>query len=336
MHESMTCKDSTGKVFSKSIKIKQQPYQGSEIDCSFFMILLPKKKSTLLALSLLFFLAGRSQAGVTDQLGREVTAPANPRRVVSLAPSVTEIIFALNRQDRLVGATRFSDYPPGTAALPKVGSYIHLDLERIVSLSPDLCIAVKDGNPKAVIKRLEKLGIPVYAVNPMDLGMVLNTIEEVAGLLNAAEEGKALVTALKKRIRAVRDKVAAVSQHPRIFFQIGITPLVAVGSGTFIDELIAAAGGVNVTAGSVPYPRLSREAVIALKPDIIIITSMARGEQFERVKAEWMRWPDIPAVRNRRIFLVNSDIFDRAAPRLVDALELLAVLIHPRRAGDGS
>ena len=284
--------------------------------------------------SLLLFHLGLSHAAMVDQLGRPVATPSHPQRVVALAPSITEVIFALDRGARLVGVTRYSDYPPAARSLPQVGSYIHLDLERIVSLEPDLCIAVKDGNPKAVVDRLEAFGIPVYAVNPMNLESVVATVTEIAVLLNAQPEAGILVADLRRRIQTVRDKVAAEPHRPKVFFQIGLAPIVSVGSHTLIDELIVTAGGINATAGPVPYPRFSREQVIALAPDIIIITSMARGAVFESVKKEWEQWPDIPAVRHNRIYLVDSDIFDRASPRLVEALERLAGLIHPQRPGD--
>lgn len=127
----------------------------------------------------------------------------------------------------------------------------------------------------------------------------------------------------------MKSLVANASHRPRVFFQIGLTPIVAVGTRTFIHELIVLAGGENLSEGPVPYPRFSREQVLALSPEIFIITSMARGASFERVKAEWSKWPDLPAVRNNRILLVDSNLFDRPSPRLVDGLELLLKLIHP-------
>jgi iron complex transport system substrate-binding protein len=274
-----------------------------------------------------------SAAGtVIDQMGRSVVVPEDPRRVVALAPSITEIVYALGREDRLVGVTRFSDFPPAAKHLPRVGSYVHLDLERIVALAPDLCIAVKDGNPKAVIQRLEALQIPVYAVNPVDLTAIGETILEVGGLLNARLAAQSLVAEMNARITAVKNRVAATTHRPRVFFQIGISPIVSVGSGTFIHELITMAGGTNVAAGALPYPRFSREETIALAPEIVIITSMDRNESFLKAQAEWQQWPEIPAARDRRIHLVDSDLFDRASPRLVDGLELLVGLLQPELA----
>jgi iron complex transport system substrate-binding protein len=246
-----------------------------------------------------------------------------------LAPSVTEIIFALNKEHLLKGVTRFSDFPPQAAKLPKVGTYVHLDIEKIVALEPDLCIAVKDGNPIEVVRRLESLGIPVYAVDPKDLNGVMDTLKELGRLLGATEQARDRVQEMQARIQQVRSLVQEAAHRPKVFFQIGISPIVSVGTPTFIHELIVLAGGKNLAEGPTPYPRFSREQVLALSPEVFFITSMARGEVFERVKAEWSRWHDLPAVRNDRIFLVDSNIFDRPGPRLLDALELLVQQIHP-------
>ena len=266
---------------------------------------------------------------VTDQLGRQVSVPNEPQRIVALAPNITEIIFALGQKHRLKGVTRFSDFPPEAAKLPKVGSYVYLDLEKIVALKPDLCIAIKDGNPKLVAQRLESLKIPVYAVDPRNLDTIMDTIIEIGKLLGADEKANILVRDMRSRIQRVKSLIAKASHRPGVFFQIGISPIVSIGTPTFIHELIVLAGGTNLAAGPIPYPRFSREQVLALSPEIIIITSMARAAVFEQVKAEWMRWPNLPAVRNRRIFLEDSNLFDRPTPRLVGGLELLVRLIHP-------
>lgn len=266
---------------------------------------------------------------VTDQLGRRISLTEDPKRVISLAPNSTEIIYALGQEHRLIGATRYSDYPPEALNLPRVGSYVYLDLEKIVALKPDLCIAIKDGNPIAVVKRLESLNIPVYAVDPRNTESVIDTIIEIGHLLNADEKAKELALDMRLRIRKVKSMIANTHQRPRVFFQIGITPIVSTGTGTFIHELIGLAGGKNLAEGPTVYPRYSREQVMALSPEIFIISSMTRQGNFDQIKAEWNQWPDLPAVRNQRIFLVDSNLFDRPSPRLVDALELLIPLIHP-------
>jgi cobalamin transport system substrate-binding protein len=273
---------------------------------------------------------------VTDLLGRRMTIPQNPRRVVSLAPNITEIVYALGQAHRLVGATTYSDYPSDAANLPKVGSYVHLDLERIVSLAPDLCLAIKDGNPIAAVSRLESLGIPIYAVDPRDLESVMDTISRIGDLLQAKKQAEKQVQSMRRRIRAVESLVAQTDHRPGLFFQIGVSPIVSVGSNTFIHELIVRAGANNLAEGNTSYPRFSKEQVLGMSPDIIIITSMARAAVFEKIKQDWYQWTDLPAVKNDRIYFKDSRLFNRPSPRLVDALEILVRLIHPEMFEEAS
>ncbi len=270
-----------------------------------------------------------------DQLGREIRVPDDPKRIIALAPSITEIIFALGQQDRLKGTTQFSNYPAEAAKLPKVGSYVRLDLERIVALNPDLCIAIKDGNPKGTIDRLQSLNIPVFAVNPRNLESMIQTIQKIGSILNASQKANTLVKDMRSRIQKVDALVSRIDRRPRVFIQIGISPIISAGTNTFIHELIVRAGGLNVAAGNRAYPHFSREQVLALAPDVLIITSMARSGAFEKAKADWNRLSHMPAVREKRIYTVNSDVFDRPSPRLLDALEILTRLLHPKLFKEG-
>lgn len=270
-----------------------------------------------------------------DQLGREIRVPDDPKRIIALAPSITEIIFALGQQDRLKGTTQFSNYPAEAAKLPKVGSYVRLDLERIVALNPDLCIAIKDGNPKGIIDRLQSLNIPVFAVNPRNLESMIQTIQKIGSILNASQKANTLVKDMRSRIQQVDALVSRIDRRPRVFIQIGISPIISAGTNTFIHELIVRAGGLNVAAGNRAYPHFSREQVLALAPDVLIITSMARSGAFEKAKADWNRLSHMPAVREKRIYTVNSDVFDRPSPRLLDALEILTRLLHPKLFKEG-
>ncbi len=266
---------------------------------------------------------------MVDQLGRNVAVPDNPLSIVALAPSIVEIIYALESQDRLKGATQFSNFPPAAARLPKVGSYVHLDLERIIFLKPDLCIAIKDGNPKHIVDRLESLNIPVYTVDPRGLDSVMKTIMDIGILLGAEKRANELVLNMKNRIEHVDALVSKTTHRPGVFFQIGLSPIVSVGTDTFIHELIERAGGENLSKGPTPYPRFSKEQVLGLAPEVFIITSMAREGMFDGIKAQWSRWTTMPAVKNDRICLVDSDLLDRPTPRIVDGLEVLLKHIHP-------
>jgi len=161
----------------------------------------------------------------------------------------------------------------------------------------------------------------------------MKTITEIGTFLNAGEKTNSVVKNMKSRIQRVKTKTANVTYRPRVFFQIGIAPIVSAGTNTFAHELIELAGGKNISKGPIPYPRFSKEQVLSLSPEVFIITSMSRNTIFERVKKEWSKWPSLPAVRNHRIHLEDSNLFDRPTPRLVDGLENLARRIHPELFG---
>jgi iron complex transport system substrate-binding protein len=284
--------------------------------------------AAMLMLVLVFAKTGEPRL-LRDQAGRTVSVPDNPLRVVSLAPSITEIIFALGESGRLKGVTQHCDFPEAAKSLPKVGSYVHLDLERIVALKPDLCIAVRDGNPENVVTELEALGIPVYAVDPRNLDTAVDTVLEVGQLLDATTKAQRLAIEMRARIERVTERVAKTRLRPRVFFQIGAAPIVSAGNNTVISELIVAAGGQNLAEGPTSYPRFSMEQVLALQPEIVIITSMTKEVDLQQMSAEWRKYEGLPAVRDNRIFVVEADLFDRVTPRLIDGLETLAGIIHP-------
>ncbi len=295
--------------------------------------LLPTRRKLypiVIMLTLALVVAKTSESRLArDQAGRMVSVPDNPLRVVSLAPSITEIVFALGEGDRLRGVTQHCDFPADAQSLPKIGSYVHLDLERIVALKPDLCIGVRDGNPGNVVAELEALGIPVYAVDPRNLDTAVDTVLEVGQLLNATAKAQHLANEMRARIQRVKVRVAGTGGRPRVFFQIGTAPIVSAGTNTVINELIVAAGGQNLAAGPAPYPLFSREQVLALQPEVIIITSMTKEPEPEQMSAEWRQYESLPAVRNNRIFIVDADLFDRSTPRIIKGLETLAGIIHP-------
>ena len=284
------------------------------------------------ALLIGLFCHGHALAGtrsVIDQTGRRVMVPDNPARVVSLAPSITEIVFALGRGGCLKGASLFSDYPPESRSLPRIGSYARPDLEKIVALKPDLCLAVKDGNPKPIIDRLLSLGIPVYAMDPRSLKSVMESVLQVGDLLRAEDRAQALVRDMHARIERIRTRTATAKRRPRVFFQLGNAPIVSAGTNTFVHELITVAGGLNLARGPAAYPKFSLERILTLSPEIILVSSMPGDAETEHALGQWRQWPGIPAVRNNKIFTVDADLFNRPTPRLVDGLEHLARLIQP-------
>ena len=283
----------------------------------------------ILVLTFLLQAGGILAEQVTDQVGRTLIVPENPVRVIALAPSITEIIYDLGQEKRLVGVTQFSTYPSEAESLPRVGSYIRLDIEKIISLKPDLCLATKDGNPKHIIDKIVSLGIPVYVINPRNLQQIMDAITSLGSLLHAKQAAAELVIKMEKRIGQVQARVKKGNRKPRVFFQIDAEPLFSAGTNTFIHELIELAGGINTTAGEVSYPRYSWEDIILLQPEIVLISSMAGGLEPEYLVKSWKRWELLSAVKNNQIYVVDAELFDRPTPRLVDGLETIAAIIHP-------
>jgi iron complex transport system substrate-binding protein len=264
-----------------------------------------------------------------DALGREVTLASPPKRIIPLAPSLTEILYYLGLGDRVVGVTEYSNYPAEAAQKPSVGSYIDPNIEKIISLSPDLVIGTKDGNIPGSIYLLDEAKIPAYIVNPRNVRDVIATITEIGNLCGVSEKAGQLVGSLNKRLDLIEALVSS-SDKPLVFLQINVSPIMTVNKNTFQNDLIKLAGGINMTAEEpITYPRISIEEVIRKRPDIIIITSMENGGEFEKAKVNWMRWPSIPAVKNNRVYLTNPDLVDRPSQRIIDGLEAMAKLIHP-------
>jgi iron complex transport system substrate-binding protein len=271
----------------------------------------------------------RAERVFEDQLGRQVRLPSNPLRIVSLAPNITEILYALDLGDQVVGVTEFSNYPEAAKEKPRVGTYVASSIEKIISLSPDLIIGTFGGTRKETVSRLEGLGYPVFVTKSENMEAVMVMIENIGMITNREQQARALATGLRRRIKAVVDAVAG-ADRPLVFLQINAKPLMTVGGGSFHDELILLAGGENLAGGTdARYPQYSIEDVVKREPDYILISTMNRSGLFEKQKAEWMRWANIPAVRNHKILFIDSDLIDRASPRIVDGLEEMVRLIHP-------
>jgi cobalamin transport system substrate-binding protein len=264
-----------------------------------------------------------------DALGRDVVIPERPKRIIPLAPSLTEILYFLGLGDRVVGVTNHCDYPPEVRVKPKVGSYVNLNVEQIVSLRPDLVVGTVDGNEQMVVELLEQAGIPVYVVNPRNVREAVETIALLGRVCGVKEKGKALAEDLTVRVNKVVQKTATL-RRPLVFLQIQLQPIMTVNKHTIHNDLIQLAGGRNMSAEEpITYPRISLEEVIRQGPEIILISSMERQGRFERARQDWLRWTSIPAVKTGRVYLIDSDLIDRPSPRVVQGLEIMAKLIHP-------
>ena len=272
-----------------------------------------------------------SSPGVTfeDSLGREVTLKGEPQRIVTLAPSITEILYFLSLGDRVVGVTQFSTYPPEAKLKPKVGSYIDLNVEKIIGLAPDLVIGTADGNQPGVVDLLEQAGIAVFIVNPRNIRQTIDTVSIVGRICGVPDRANSLSAQLSQRVDRILDRTRS-RRKPLVFLQINLKPIMTVNKNTFLHDLIQLAGGRNMTADEpITYPRISLEEVIRKKPEVIIISSMERGGRFEAARLEWLKWTSIPAVKDGRVHLIDSDLIDRPSPRIIEGLEAMARFIHP-------
>ncbi len=268
---------------------------------------------------------------VTDQLGRTVTLMQPPQRIISLSPANTEILYALDLADRVVGRTDYCNYPPEVTEKPSIGGFSDPNLEKIVSLSPDLVVA-SDIHEKQLIPQLEEKGIKVLALNPKTIDEVLAAITLVGQVTGEKNNASELVTGMQKRIKAVTDITdkLTVEQRLKVLFIVWHDPLMASGAANFQDELIRKAGGVNIVTDE-GYPSISLEVVIQADPDVIL-AGVGMGEGMDaplKFVQQESRLKGVAARQNDCIYGVDSDITDRAGPRMIDALEEFVKLIHP-------
>jgi len=268
----------------------------------------------------------------TDGLNRTITLSAPARRVVSLAPANTEILFAVGAGAQVVGRDETSDYPPEALPLPTIGGYSGFNLEAIVALHPDLVLAGGINTPELVAS-LEQLGLTVYFLpNPGTLEEMYANLETVARLTGHESETSTLVESLKKRVAAVDEKILPLSYAPTVYYELDATdatkPFTA-GPGSFVDLLISRAGGINIGAGlQGQWAQISLEQLVVANPAIIILGDSAYGEAPEKV-AQRPGWGTLSAIQNGQVFPFDDNLVSRPGPRLVDGLEAMAKLLHP-------
>jgi cobalamin transport system substrate-binding protein len=288
--------------------------------------------SMVSAMILVAVLAASAPVGaavqVTDGTGRTLTLPALPRRIVSLVPGVTEMLYAIGAEDRLVGRTDFCDYPSAARSKPSVGGTVSPSLEVLVTLKPDLVVATSAGNSDETRRQLERLRVPLYLVDPHGLSDVFRTMTRLGALTEREGRAAEVVAGLERRVRAVAVRVAALPR-PRVLYVVWPEPLIVPGRGAAVTELIELAGGQSVSAdGPEGYPRYSVEAAVARGPEVIILARHGAGTA-PYAREKWERFADLPAIRAGRLHAVDGDLFHRFGPRVVDALEILARLLHP-------
>lgn len=295
-----------------------------------------KKDKILIILVLLIInISGQAVANypvtITDDLDHQVRFNQPPQRIVSLAPNITEILYKLNLETKVIGVTKFCNYPPRVQKKKKVSVK---NIESIITLRPDVVIAAGIV-PKEVIKKLAELDIKVVAYKATSISDTLNTIRQIAKISGAPQKGSELIQQMQAKLnyfkRKVRERLAEKESRPRVFYEIWYKPLRTVGQNTFINDLITTAGGKNIADTEQGWPQYSLEKLLLKDPDVYIVT--AGSGQDERTAARIKARPNykkLAAVKNNRVHIFNGDLINRPGPRLIKGLELFIKALHPK------
>jgi len=280
------------------------------------------------------FQSGASQTSatqmVTDETGRRVLVPFKVNRIVSLAPNITETIYALGLEEKLAGDTDYCDTPAAAKLKPHVGSMLNPSLEAIVALHPDLVLAAANSaNRRETVDALARLGVAVYATDSRTVGGMFESIAHISSLAEAAKQGTALVTRLQARLNALQTRLA---ERPliHVLFVVWEDPLITIGQNTFIADALRWSGAESVVIAKQDWPQLALEEVVRLQPEYIVFTgkhSESSGTQVSDLRSRPM-WKDLRAVEVGHVVNVSEEI-DRPAPGLIDAIEELAHRLHP-------
>jgi iron complex transport system substrate-binding protein len=275
--------------------------------------------------------------GSLDRQARSEASDAEPRRIISLAPSLTETLFALGLGDRVVGVTRYCAHPSAVVDLPKVGGHLDPNIEAIVALSPDLVVAIPSSRENG--QRLESVGIRVLEVDQHDVEAVLESVLTIADACGVSERGRALTAELRGGLERVRS-IVGESPRPRAVVVIGhqvgggsVRSVWVAGPDTFYDGVLQIAGGVNaIEGGLVRYPEMSREGLASLDPDVVLDLVAGIEERdldIGRLRQEWERLTELRAVRENRVRVLEGDLMVVPGPRLPEMVEVIARSLHP-------
>jgi iron complex transport system substrate-binding protein len=278
---------------------------------------------------------------VVDETGRSVTLPENIRRIVSLAPNLTEIVYALGAEQRLVGVTDYCDFPADARTKTSVGAPLNPSLEAIAALQPDVVLATESINRLETVDSLNHLGIPVYTTDPRTVAGVLDSVEHIADAIGSPEPGRVLHAQLAERLAALHTRLAGIPAK-KVLFVIWLQPLISVGPHTFLADAVRQAGGESVVQSEQDWPELSLEEVVRLQPEALIFSanhtgsgtasSSGKASQTSQDELNELRglpvWKDLQAVRAGHVIVTGEEI-DRPSPRLLDAIESVARQLHP-------
>jgi iron complex transport system substrate-binding protein len=274
------------------------------------------------------FMANITPRTFVDDTGRKLYVAKAPTRIVSLAPSITEMLFALGIDEHIVGVTEFCDFPPAARSKPKVG-YSHPNVEMLAALKPDLVLAPIEFLRADVLAKLEQLKIPTFIFAAKRVEDIPLHVQTLGRIVERAPEAGVVVQAMRARLAELRGKVESLPPK-RVLYVLNSQPLITVGPGSFIDQMIGLAGGRNVAAqAGAPYPRLSMETVLQEDPEVLVFPAGTAEGIPSSEQQQWQRWTSLSAVRHHRIREVSANLLNRPGPRIAQGLEELAKAIHP-------
>jgi len=274
------------------------------------------------------FMANLASRTFVDDLGRKLYLAKPPARIVSLAPSMTEILYSIGLDEEIVGVTDFCDYPPQALAKPKVG-YSNPNLESLVALKPDLVLAPGTFLRTDTLTKLEQLKIPTFILDAKTIEDIPSHVQTIGRMLDRVPAADRVATEMRRQVIALKAKVQG-RPRPRVLYVLHSQPLITVGPGSFIHQMIEVAGGVNIAGrAQAPYPRLSMEEVLKEDPELLVFPVGKSEAVSESEQQQWRRWTTMSAVRQQRFHHVQSDLLNRPGPRIAQGLEALARIIHP-------
>ena len=278
------------------------------------------------ALVLLLCSAAHATRTLTDEAGRTVILPDHPHRLIALAPSITDTLYAMGCGDDIVGVTDFTKYPPEATKKHSVGGVINPSIEEMVALKPDLVLAIGELNNYELLHAMEHVGLTVFVVHPQGIAGIYHAVESIGAAIHREDRATDLIARLRAREHAVRERVSGKGV-PTVFFMLWTDPLMTAGRGAFVTDLIAAAGGKSIT-DDLPndWPRVSFETVLARQPDYVLLmrAQPVTAETLQRQEI----WQKLDAVRKGKI-IYEDDRLEYPSPAAFDALEDIARQLHP-------
>jgi iron complex transport system substrate-binding protein len=262
---------------------------------------------------------------VKDASGRDVTIPAEPKRIVSVAPGNTELVFALGKGGTLVGRSDFDDYPAEAQKVPSIGGWMPPNFEKIVAAKPDLVLVIGGSEPDRD-KLINDYKLNVFVVQPDTFDQIYAQVTALGVALNAQDAAEKLVADMQKGVKAVADKAATATSKPKVYYEVWDEPLMTAGTGTFVNDVITLAGGVNIAADVKGWPEYSAEKVTAANPDVIIASS---ADDLAKIKVR-KGWESLNALKTSKVVAISdANLLVRPGPRLVQGLQWMAQQLHP-------